>query len=95
MQTLLDGVSANGASSGVAVNGPCNVIIAGDSVFDGASVAIESYPTDTDAKYAPAGLDGFLKGPDSVFINGVGDYFVRAVVRNAGSSTNINAVINQ
>ncbi len=94
MQTLLNGVSANGASSGVEVNGPCNVVIAGDSVFDGASVAIESYPEDTPSKYAPAGLDGFLKGPDTVFVNGLGTHYIRAVVRNAGANTNINAVIN-
>jgi len=95
MQTLLDAASSDSISDGVAVLGPCNVIIAGDSVFDGASVSLEAYPTDTPSKYAPAGLDGVLRGPDNVFINGTGDYFVRAVVRNAGPNTSINAVVNQ
>ena len=94
MATLLSGVSANGAGSGASHSGPCTVMVHGDTVFDGARVALEVADTDTAADYVA--IDGAeLKKHDVLGVNVKGTYYLRAVVTGAGSSTSLNVVTTQ
>ncbi len=98
MATLLSGVSSNGAGTGVSVTGPVNVLVHGDTVYDGASVLIEIADTDTASDYQAVSFDGFKRFREGSFqqitINAgaSASYYIRGNVSNSGSSTSITVV---
>ena len=95
MASLLSAATANGAGTGVAMTGPCTVIVENDSVFDRAEVHIEVSETDTAGKYAPAGREAILRAAGAIRIDVTGAYYVRARIAKAESATSINAVAIQ
>lgn len=90
MAFLFQDRTANGASTGVAQAGATDVYAQG--VFDGATITIEVSPTD--GNYVKADNISVLKpsrlqAPGVCKVDGVGDYYIRAVLSNAGANTSI------
>ena len=95
MATLLSAVTTDTTGSGASHSGPCTVMVHGDSVFDGAQVLIEIANTDTAADYTPIGREGYFKQPGSFNCQGQGTYYLRAVLRDAGTNTSVTCVTTQ
>lgn len=96
MATLLNAVTADTTGTGASHTGPATVFVRG--TFDGASVVIQV--SDDDTNYVKADNvstpnPATFNGPGSVTINAYGTYYIRGVVKNAGSSTSISAVSTQ
>ena len=96
MATLLSSVTTNTTGTGASHSGPCTVFVRG--TFDGATVVIQV--SDDDAAYVKADNVSItnpcaFKNDGCVSINAYGTYYVRAVLANAGDSTDIDAVSTQ
>lgn len=93
MTVLLNAVTTDTASSGQSLSGPATVYTSG--TFDGASVEIQVAPSDTAAKYVPAGRDAVLLQPGVISIDVLGAYYLKAVSKGSGASTAITAEVVQ
>lgn len=95
MANLVTNVTANGATAGVSITGPCALHAIGSSVYDGANLRLElSSLTDTAADYAPIGYD-FKEGALPRYVDLPGTYFLRVVTTNVGTNTDVSIEIQQ
>ena len=92
MATLLDGVTADGAGTGVSHTSPASVFVTG--TFDGATVYVQVSADDTtyvDAETKVSDNKSAVISPGVVNTNVNGTYYIRCVVSGAGPDTNIDA----
>ena len=97
MAVLLNAVTANTTGTGASHSGPCTVCVRG--TLGGARVVIQGADADSAANYTK--LDRSIM-PQHIFedkgcvsINAYGTYFLRAVLENAGSTTNVTVETTQ
>jgi hypothetical protein len=98
MATLLDGVSDNTVGTLTSITGPCVVWVTGTT--DGAEVILQGSPSDSTAEVVP--LDRSIV-PQAVcqdrtgaaLVDIPGTYYLRAIVSNAGESTDITVETTQ
>ena len=97
MATLLNAVTADTTGSGASHSGPATVWVRGE--LGGATVVIQGADADSAANYVK--LDNSII-PSDVFrttgssaVNAQGTYYLRALISNAGSATNVTVVTTQ
>lgn len=96
MAALLTAVTANGAGTGASHSGPATVFVRG--TFGTATVAVQV--SDDNSTYVKADNVSAVKpstlhAPGVVNIDCKGTYYIRCVVMDANTSTNITAVSTQ
>jgi hypothetical protein len=95
MASLLSDQTTDTTGTGVAVTGPCSIVVSGDSVFDGATVDIQVALNDETGEYQTPGEEAYMKRPGMFRLEITGSYYVRAVQTDSGSSTSITCDTNQ
>lgn len=100
MATLLDGVTADTGTTGTGTShtGPATVFVRG--TFDGATVLVQVSDEGVAASFVKADnvstrSAARLGSPGVCSIDVQGTYFIRCIVENAGSSTDITAISTQ
>ena len=97
-------VTTDGATTGVSLTGPKQILVHGDTVYDGSQFQLEIADTDTSADYQAIHFgigslvyERFSEGsPQQLFVNAPSDssYFIRINVENAATLTSITVVAN-
>lgn len=95
MATLLSAVTTDTTGTGASHSGDCTVWVTG--TLDGATVVIQGAPTDANYVKLDRSIlpQSRFSEPGACHVSGKGTHYLRAILENAGSNTNVTVTTTQ